>query len=292
VLFLQGGASTQFSMVPMNLSRPSAAAAYIDTGSWSARAIAEARLFSEVAVVASSRDRNYTYVPRDCPPVPDASYLHITSNNTLEGTRFNQFPQAGDVPLIADMSSEILSREIDVTRFGVIYAGAQKNIGPAGLTVVIIRTDLVGRHAGVVPTMLRYDVHCEAGSLYNTPPCYAVYLAGLVFDWLEKIGGVAAVAEMNDAKARILYDFLDQSRLFKNSVDRADRSSMNVPFTTPGDELNEEFIAAAEQAGLLTLRGHRLVGGMRASIYNAMPLAGVQQLVEMMEKFERAHAGS
>jgi phosphoserine aminotransferase len=291
VLFLQGGASSQFAMVPMNLAQSATAAAYIDTGNWSQRAIAEAKLLSRAEVIASSADKNYTYIPRDYQLAPDAAYLHITSNNTLEGTRFGEIPSAGRVPLIADMSSEMLSREIDVAKFGLIYAGAQKNIGPAGLTVVIIRTDLVGRPARNVPTMLRYDVHCEARSLYNTPPCYAVYVAGLVFEWLEQMGGVAAVETLNEIKARALYDFLDQSSLFSNSVARADRSRMNVPFTAPSEELNEKFLAASEGAGLLTLRGHRLVGGMRASIYNAMPLAGVQKLVEMMQQFEYENAG-
>jgi phosphoserine aminotransferase len=292
VLFLQGGASTQFAMVPMNLSRPGAAPAYVHTGNWSKRAIAEARLLGEVSVVASSQDRNFSYVPRGYPVPADASYLHVTSNNTLEGTRFAEFPDSGQVPLVADMSSEILSRPVDVTRFGLIYAGAQKNIGPAGLTIVIVRTDLVGEPAGPVPTMLRYDVHCEAKSLYNTPSCYAIYVAGLVFEWLEQLGGVPAIAALNEAKAAILYDFLDQSRLFSNSVAPADRSVMNVPFTTPSDELNEKFLAAAESAGLRTLRGHRLVGGMRASIYNAMPADGVRKLTEVMQQFEDENPGS
>jgi phosphoserine aminotransferase len=190
------------------------------------------------------------------------------------------------------MSSEILSREVDVAKFGLIYAGAQKNIGPAGLTVVIVRTDLVGKHTGNLPTMMRYDVQCEARSLYNTPPCYAIYMAGLVFEWLERLGGVTAIESLNEVKARVLYDFLDESGLFSSSVAPPDRSIMNVPFTTPSEELNEKFLAASEAAGLLTLRGHRLVGGMRASIYNAMPLAGVQKLVEMMQQFEQENSGS
>lgn len=290
VLFLQGGASTQFAMVPMNLMHTSNRADYIKTGNWSERAIAEASLFGQVTVIASSEDRNYTYIPRDYHSSPDADYLHITSNNTLEGTRFNDFPETGDIPLVADMSSEILSRPIDVTRFGLIYAGAQKNIGPAGLTVVIVRADLVGKHTSDVPTMMRYDIHADAKSLYNTPPCYTVYLAGLVFDWLEQMGGVQAIATLNESKAQILYDTLDQSELFSSSVARADRSVMNVPFTATSDRLNEKFIAEARSAGFSTLRGHRLVGGMRASIYNAMPLAGVQELAEFMRQFERDNA--
>lgn len=286
VLFLQGGASTQFAMVPMNLRRVPGSADYFNTGNWSKRAIAEAKLLGTVQVIASSEDKNFTYIPRDYTLSPDADYVHITSNNTLEGTRFTDFPATGRTPLVADISSEILSREIDVTKFGLIYAGAQKNIGPAGLTVVIVRTDLVGRHTGSIPTMMRYDVHCEARSLYNTPPCYAIYVAGLVFKWTEQLGGIAAMRALNEAKAKILYDFLDQSLLFSNSVTPADRSIMNVPFTAPREELNEKFIAAAKAAGLLTLRGHRLVGGMRASIYNAMPVAGVHKLVEFMKQFE------
>ena len=287
VLFLQGGASLQFAMVPMNLMSLTGKADYADTGNWSAKAMKEGRLFGEVHVAASSADRGHTYVPPSLDLSADASYVHITSNNTLEGTRFGALPDTGEIPLIADMSSEILSREIEVERFGLIYAGAQKNIGPAGLTVVIIRADLAGRHAPGTPTMLRYDTHVESRSLYNTPPCYSVYLAGLVFEWLERSGGVAGIQLVNEEKARLLYDFLDDSSLFSNPVDPADRSIMNVPFTAPSDELNEAFIAEAEKAGLVALRGHRLVGGMRASIYNAMPPDGVRALITFMKTFER-----
>jgi phosphoserine aminotransferase len=290
VLFLQGGASTQFAMVPMNLMHTTNRADYIKTGNWSDRAIAEASLFGQVTVIASSEDRNYTYIPRSYLPSAAADYLHITSNNTLEGTRFSDFPETGDVPLVADMSSEILSRPIDVARFGLIYAGAQKNIGPAGLTVVIVRADLIGKHASSVPTMLRYDIHSDAKSLYNTPPCYTVYLAGLVFDWLVQMGGIQAIATLNESKAQILYDALDQSELFSNPVARADRSIMNIPFSATSDRLNEKFIAEARSAGFSTLRGHRLVGGMRASIYNAMPLTGVQGLADFIRQFERDNA--
>lgn len=290
VLFLQGGASLQFAMVPMNLMGRTGKADYINTGNWSVKAIAEAKLFGEAHVAASSADRKHTYIPADIELSPDAAYLHITSNNTLEGTRFAKLPDPGDLPLVADMSSEILSREIDVDQFGLIYAGAQKNIGPAGTTIVIMRTDLAGQHAPGTPTMLRYDIHCESRSLYNTPPCYGVYLAGLVFEWLERAGGVAAIQQVNEAKARLLYDFLDDSRLFSNPVESPDRSIMNVPFTTPSDELNEKFISAATKAGLVSLRGHRLVGGMRASIYNAMPPEGVHALINFMKAFERENA--
>jgi len=287
VLFLQGGASLQFAMVPMNLMGRTGKADYVNTGNWSKKAIEDGRLFGEVHVAASSADRNHTYIPADLDLSPDAAYLHITSNNTLEGTRFAKLPDAGGSPLVSDMSSEILSREIDVERFGLIYAGAQKNIGPAGTTIVIMRTDLAGQHAPGTPAMLRYDIHCETRSRYNTPPCYGVYLAGLVFDWLERLGGVAAIQEANEAKARLLYDFLDESSLFSNPVAPDDRSIMNVPFTTPSDELNEAFISQSAKAGLVALRGHRLVGGMRASIYNAMPAAGVLALVQFMKDFER-----
>ncbi len=287
VLFLQGGASLQFAMVPMNLMSRTGKADYADTGNWSAKAIEEAGLFGEVHIAASSADRRHTYIPLGLDLSSDASYLHITSNNTLEGTRFAKLPDPGDLPLIADMSSEILSRDVDVERFGLIYAGAQKNIGPAGLTLVIIRTDLAGQQGPGTPAMLRYDVHCETKSRYNTPPCYSIYLAGLVFEWLERSGGVAAMQQVNEAKAQLLYDFLDNSSLFGNPVEHAHRSTMNVPFTTPSDELNEAFISQAAKAGLVSLRGHRLVGGMRASIYNAMPLAGVRALTEFMKAFER-----
>lgn len=291
VLFLQGGASTQFAMVPMNLMQNPGAADYINTGNWSKKAIAEAKLFGQVNVIASSEDKNFTYIPTAYQLSPAANYLHITSNNTLEGTRFAEFPQTGSTPLVVDMSSEILSRVIDVNQFGLIYAGAQKNIGPAGLTVVIVRTALVGKHSGTVPTMMRYDVHHDAKSLHNTPPCYPIYVAGLVFEWLEQQGGLAAIEAINIQKAKILYDYLDSSRLFTNPVAPIDRSIMNVPFTAPSDEVNEKFIAQSKAAGLLTLRGHRLVGGMRASLYNAMPLAGVKKLVEFMDKFETENKG-
>lgn len=287
VLFLQGGASLQFAMVPMNLMTRTGKADYVNTGNWSKKAIEDGRLFGEVHVAASSADRNHTYIPEDLEFSPDAAYLHITSNNTLEGTRFAKLPDTGDLPLVADMSSEILSREVEVDRFGLIYAGAQKNIGPAGTTIVIMRTDLAGQHAPGTPAMLRYDIHCQSGSLYNTPPCYGVYIAGLVFEWLERTGGVAAIQQANEAKAQSLYDFLDNSSLFSNPVAPGDRSIMNVPFTTPSDELNEAFISQSAKAGLVSLRGHRLVGGMRASIYNAMPPEGVRALIEFMKAFER-----
>jgi phosphoserine aminotransferase len=286
VLFLQGGASTQFAMVPANLMAKNRKADYIHTGNWSKKAIGEAKLYGEANVIASSEDKNFTYIPDTYKISEDADYVHITSNNTLEGTRFTKHPETGNIPLVADMSSEILSAPLDVTKFGLIYAGAQKNLGPAGVALVIIRNDLIGKHFENTPTMLRYDIHAKNGSMYNTPPSYAIYIVGLVLKHLDEMGGLKVMEEINKEKARILYDYLDNSSLFTNNVRKEDRSIMNVPFTTPSDELNEKFIAEAEKAGLSTLRGHRLVGGMRASIYNAMPIEGVKKLVEFMKKFE------
>lgn len=286
VLFLQGGASTQFSMVPMNLFSKYKKADFINTGNWSKKAISEAKLFGAVNTIASSDDKNFTYIPKDYKISEDVDYVHITSNNTLEGTRYINYPDTGSIPLVADMSSDIMSHEIDVNKFGLIYAGAQKNLGPAGLTIVIIKKDLIGKHAGTVPTMMRYETHAKEKSLYNTPPCYSIYIAGLVFQWLDDMGGVKAMEKINNEKAALLYDFLEESKMFKNNVNKEDRSIMNIPFTAPTDELNEKFIAESEKAGLSTLRGHRLVGGMRASIYNAMPIEGVKKLVDFMKKFE------
>ena len=286
VLFLQGGASTQFAMVPMNLMSKNKKADYINTGNWSKKAILEAKLFGTANIIASSEDKNFTYIPREYKISPDADYVHITSNNTLEGTRYYQFPETGEIPLVADMSSEILSQEVDVNKFGLIYAGAQKNLGPAGLTIVIVRNDLIGKHIENIPSMMRYDIHAKDKSLYNTPPCYSIYIAGLVFEWINEMGGIKAIAAINVEKAKLLYDFLEASKMFTNPVNKKDRSIMNIPFTAPNDELNEKFIAQAEKAGLCTLRGHRLVGGMRASIYNAMPVEGIHKLMEFMKKFE------
>ncbi|OPX42731.1 phosphoserine aminotransferase [Ruminiclostridium hungatei] len=286
ILFVQGGASTQFSMIPMNLFSKYKKADFINTGNWSKKAISEAKLFGAANVAASSEDSNFTYIPEEYNLSQEVDYVHITSNNTLEGTRFVTFPDTGNVPLVADMSSEIMSREMDVNKFGLIYAGAQKNLGPAGLTIVIVKTDLIGKHLENTPTMLRYETHAKEKSLYNTPPCYSIYVAGLVFKWLDDMGGVKTIEKINNEKAAILYNFLDESKMFLNKVNRKDRSLMNVPFTAPTDELNEKFIKEAEQAGLCTLRGHRLIGGMRASIYNAMPVEGVIKLVDFMKKFE------
>ncbi|MDJ0842590.1 MAG: 3-phosphoserine/phosphohydroxythreonine transaminase [Acidobacteriota bacterium] len=288
VLFLQGGAFTQFAMVPMNLMRRSRQADYVNTGSWSKKAIAEARKFGEVRVVADSSDRNFTYIP-DLSAVSwnsDADYVHITSNNTIYGTRIAYPPDVGEVPLVVDMSSNILSEPIDVSRYGMIYAGAQKNAGMAGVTHVIIRDDLIGHAPENTPTMMNYRTHAKAGSMHNTPPCYAIYISGLVFDWLLENGGLEAMGRRNREKADLLYNFLDQSSLFKATVDAPHRSLMNVTFLLEDDKRTERFLSSAEEAGLVNLKGHRSVGGCRASIYNGMPAEGVQALVRFMSDFE------
>ncbi len=287
VLFLQGGGNTQFAMVPLNLYKKGKAD-YVQTGQWAKKAAQEARKWGEVHIVASSEDKVYSYIPKLDKSMfdPEADYFHITYNNTIYGTRYTKIPDTGNVPLVADLSSNIMSEVIDVTKFGLIYAGAQKNIGPAGVTVVIIREDLLGNAKADCPTMLDYKIHADKDSLYNTPPCYAIYVAGLVFQWLKEMGGVAQMQKINEEKAGILYDFLDNSSLFKGTVVPEDRSLMNVPFVTGDDDLNAKFIKEATAAGLVNLKGHRTVGGMRASIYNAMPVEGVKALVEFMKKFE------
>lgn len=287
VLFLQGGAYTQFAMVPLNLMKKGKAD-YINTGYWSQKAISEARKFGKVNVVASSEEENFIRIPDPDPKTfsRDADYLYITTNNTIYGTRYTALPDTGRVPLVADMSSNILSEVYDVSKFGLIFAGAQKNMGPAGVTVVIIRDDLITDTSPEVPTMLQYKVHTENESMYNTPPCYSIYICGLVFQWLKKQGGVSAMQKINEQKAGILYDFLDNSRMFRGTVVKKDRSLMNVPFVTGNRELDEKFVKEAQAKGLLNLKGHRSVGGMRASIYNAMPEEGVQALVDFMKDFE------
>lgn len=289
VLFLQGGASLQFAMVPLNLFSKARKADYINTGAWSKKAISEAKRFGTVKVVASSEDKNFSYIPEVTPDMfsADADYVHITTNNTIYGTKYPSIPDTGSKPLVADMSSNILSQEYDITQFGLVYAGAQKNIGPAGLTIVIIREDLLGKAADFTPTMLNYQTHATENSLYNTPPCYTIYIAGLVFEWLLEKGGVRAMEKENIQKAALLYDFLDTSAMFKGTVDVRSRSLMNIPFVTGSDELDARFISEASKRGLKTLKGHRSVGGMRASIYNAMPREGVQALVDFMKEFEK-----
>lgn len=287
VLFLQGGGNTQFAMVPLNLYKKGKAD-YVQTGQWAKKAAQEAKKWGDVHIVASSEDKVYSYIPKLDKSMfdPEADYFHITYNNTIYGTRYTKIPDTGNVPLVGDLSSCIMSEVIDVTKFGLIYAGAQKNIGPAGVTVVIIREDLLGNAKPECPTMLDYKIHADKDSLFNTPPCYAIYVAGLVFKWLKQMGGVAEMQKVNEEKAGILYDFLDNSSLFKGTVVPEDRSLMNVPFVTGDDDLNAKFIKEATAAGLVNLKGHRTVGGMRASIYNAMPVEGVKTLVEFMKKFE------
>ncbi|QQS53978.1 MAG: 3-phosphoserine/phosphohydroxythreonine transaminase [Candidatus Competibacteraceae bacterium] len=290
VLFLQGGASAQFAMVPMNLLRGKTKADYLNTGQWSKKAIAEAKKFCQVNVVASSEAVNFTTVPAHeswkCDP--EAAYLHYTPNETINGVEMHRVPDVG-VPLAADLSSTLLSRPIDVSKFGVIYAGAQKNIGPAGLTIAIVREDLMGQTLTGTPTLLDYAAMAKEGSMYNTPPTYAWYIAGLVFQWIKAQGGLDAMAARNQAKAELLYRSIDESGFYKNPVDPAYRSWMNVPFTLADPALDKPFLAEAKAAGLLTLAGHRSVGGMRASIYNAMPLEGIKALVAFMADFQKRH---
>ncbi len=291
VLFLQGGASTQFAAIPMNLLRGATSADYLNTGSWSKKAISEARRYGQVHIAASSEAERFTRAPRqdELTLSDDAAYVHYTPNETIEGVEFPYVPDTAGKPLVADMSSTILSRPIDVSRFGLIYAGAQKNIGPAGLVIVIVREDLLGQTLSGTPTMLDYKVQAENDSMYNTPPTYAWYLAGLVFEWLKGLGGLAAMGEINARKAELLYKTIDDSGFFKNPVEPASRSWMNVPFTLADPELDDTFVKEAKAANLTTLKGHRSVGGMRASIYNAMPQEGVEALVGFMQEFERKH---
>ncbi|MDR2876896.1 MAG: 3-phosphoserine/phosphohydroxythreonine transaminase [Chromatiales bacterium] len=289
VLFLQGGASAQFSAVPMNLLRGKRKADYINTGAWSKKAIEEARRYCEVNVAASSKENNFTSIaPRSAWKLDaDAAYVHYTPNETIGGVEYHEIPDTGAVPLVGDLSSTILSRPVDVSRYGVIYAGAQKNIGPAGLTVVIVRDDLIGETIPGTPVLYEYKIQAEADSMYNTPPTYAWYIAGLVFDWLKRNGGLKAMAETNRRKAEKLYACIDASPFYSNPVERNSRSWMNVPFTLAKPDLDSVFLKEASAQGLQTLAGHRSVGGMRASIYNAMPEAGVDALIAFMKDFER-----
>ena len=291
VLFLQGGASSQFAMVPLNLLRGKTRADYINTGQWSSKAIEEANRYCTVNVAASSEDAHFTYVPpqQNWRLDPGAAYVHYTSNETIGGVEFHWIPQC-EAPLVADMSSDILSRPLDVTRFSLIYAGAQKNIGPAGLTLVIVREDLLGMPLPDTPTLFDYQVHAQNDSMYNTPPTYALYIAGLVFAWLKRQGGLVEMEKINIAKANLLYTLLDSTDFYHCPVAKADRSRMNVPFTLKNPALDTEFLRQAEANGLLQLKGHRSVGGMRASIYNAMPIEGVAKLVSFMKAFASQHA--
>lgn len=289
VLMLQGGASSQFAMIPLNLLNKSKKADFVITGQWATKAYKEAARYGEANVVASSKDKTFSYIPKldKSTFTKDADYFHICLNNTIYGTKFNQLPDTGDVPLVADVSSCILSEPIDVSKFGILYAGAQKNMAPAGLTVVIIREDLIGNAQDITPTMFNYATHAENGSMFNTPPCYPIYVMKLVLEWLKNdIGGLENMKAINEKKAKILYDYLDSSEMFSGTVAKEDRSLMNVPFVTGNEELDAKFVKEATAAGFVNLKGHRSVGGMRASIYNAMPVEGVEKLVDFMKKFE------
>ncbi len=293
VLFLQGGASSQFAMVPLNLLNKSGKADFILTGQWATKAYKEAARYGEAKVIASSKDKTFSYIPEwdEAEFTKDADYFHICMNNTIYGTKFNKLPETGDVPLVADISSCILSEPIDVSRFGILYAGAQKNMAPAGLTVVIIREDLIGNAQEITPTMFNYQTHADNDSMFNTPPCYTIYVCKLVLEWLKnEIGGLEKMQAINEKKAALLYDFLDSSKMFKGTVEKKDRSLMNVPFVTGNEELDAKFVKEATAAGFVNLKGHRSVGGMRASIYNAMPVEGVEKLVAFMKAFEEANA--
>jgi len=297
VLFLQGGASLQFSMIPLNLAAGDAPgngkkAAYIDTGIWADKAIKEAAKYAAVETLASSKDKAYTYIPSAPAPATDCAYYHITLNNTIVGTKWDKLPDTGSVPLVSDISSCVLSEPLDVSKFGLVYAGAQKNLGPAGTTVVIIREDLIGKAPKWVPVMLKYDTHAGEGSMYNTPPCWGIYIIGLVLEWVKNLGGVTAVAKLNREKAELFYNYLDASKTFYSPVEKSARSLMNIPFVTrekdeaKKTELETRFVKEAAAEGLINLAGHRLVGGMRASIYNAMPIDGVKALIGFMDKFK------
>ncbi len=293
VLFLQGGASSQFTMLPMNLMTGSGKADFVVTGQWANKAYQEAARYGQANVVASSKDKTFSYIPKLDPATftKDADYFHICMNNTIYGTVYHELPDTGNVPLVADISSCILSAPIDVSKFGVLYAGAQKNMAPAGLTIVIIREDLLGKAMDITPTMFNYQIHADNGSMYNTPPCYTIYMAKLVLEWVKnEIGGLDKMLVRNQKKADLLYNYLDSSALFKGTVVPEDRSLMNVPFITGNDELDAKFVKEATAAGFVNLKGHRSVGGMRASIYNAMPYEGVEKLVAFMKEFEANNA--
>ncbi len=289
VLFLQGGGNTQFAMVPMNLMQ-NKVADYIVTGNWAKKAAKEAELYGKVHVVASSADKNFTYIPdlSDLPIDEDADYVYICQNNTIYGTTIRELPDTKGKDLVSDVSSMFLSEPMEVSRYGIVWGGVQKNVGPAGVTIVIIREDLIREDVlPFTPTMLRYKTHADKGSMYNTPPCYNIYICGLVFQWLKEMGGLEVMKERNERKAKVLYDFLDQSRMFHGTVVPKDRSLMNVPFVTGDKDLDAKFIAESSAAGFKNLKGHRTVGGMRASLYNAMPYEGVVKLVEFMDQFEK-----
>lgn len=290
ILFLQGGASTQFAMVPLNLLNNTNKADYVITGQWAKKAYKEASRYGNINVVASSEDKTFNYIPKldKSKFTKDADYFHICMNNTIYGTKYNEIPETGDVPLVADISSCILSEPIDVSKFGILYAGAQKNAGPAGVTIVIIREDLIGKASKITPTMLNYKTHDDNNSMFNTPPCYSIYMCKLVLEWLKNdVGGLDNMKAINEKKASMFYDFLDSSEIFKGTVVKEDRSLMNIPFITGDEDLDKKFIEEASKAGFVNIKGHRSVGGMRASIYNAMPVEGVEKLIDFMKKFSK-----
>ncbi len=292
IIFVQGGASLQFEAIPLNLAHGSTLETkgdYIVTGNFSGKAYKESKKFGDMVEVASSKDKNFTYIPETTPDMfrKDADYVHICYNNTIFGTRYADVPDTAGIPLVADLSSCILSQEFDVSKFGVIYAGAQKNVAPAGVTIVIVRNDLLGNESPICPTMMKWATQVENKSLYNTPPAFVTYVASEVFKYLKSIGGVKAMQKINEEKAALLYDFIDNSSFYTNPVEKKFRSLMNVPFVTPSTDLDAKFVAEAAQNGLVSIKGHRLVGGMRASIYNAMPVEGIKKLIEFMGKFEK-----
>ena len=291
VLFLQGGASLQFAMVPMNLMLPGSPSLYADTGAWTTKAIAEAKLLGDVEVVYDGKDSDYTRIgdPAEWHLRQDASYVYMCSNNTIAGTQYHFFPETGDVPLVADMSSDIMSRRIENGRFALIFAGAQKNLGPAGVTLVIVRKDLLERTPDGVPTMLKYATHAGKGSCFNTPPSFAVYMVGLVTEWLKEQGGLEAIERINIAKSQALYQAIDSTSFYRGTAEPGDRSKMNITFRLPTEELEATFVAEADASGLIGLKGHRSVGGVRASCYNAMPLDGVSRLIDFMMEFQARH---
>lgn len=293
VLFLQGGGSSQFSMVPLNLMTKSGKADYIITGQWAKKAFQEGSRYGKARAVASSADKTFSYIPKTDKSMfdPEADYVYICMNNTIYGTVYHTLPDTGSVPLVADISSCILSEPIDVSKFGLLFAGAQKNMGPAGVTVVIIREDLIGEPMDITPTMFKYQIHAENKSLYNTPPCYGIYMIKLMLEWLKNdIGGLENMKKLNEKKANLIYDFLDSSSLFKGTVVKEDRSLMNIPFVTGNEEFDALFVKEAGENGFVNIKGHRTVGGMRASVYNGMPLEGVEKLVAFMKKFEEEHS--
>lgn len=292
VLFLQGGASAQFAAIPLNFMNKNNKADYILTGVWAKKAFAEAKKYGKARAIASSEDKTFSYIPKVTKEDidPEADYVYICMNNTIYGTKYNYIPDTGDVPLIADVSSCFLSEPLDVTKFAMVHGGAQKNIAPAGLVVAIIREDMLGNAMDITPTMLDYKIQADADSLYNTPPCWTIYMCKLVLEWIKDMGGLEGVKANNIKKANLIYDFLEESKMFRSTVAKEDRSLMNIPFVTGNEELDAKFVKEATEAGFINLKGHRTVGGMRASVYNAMPLEGVEKLVEFMKKFEKENS--